>query len=303
MAGSPNSPSKVFISYSHRDKAYLDRLQAHLKPHVRAGTIPLWVDTDLKPGDDWKAEIKRALESAQVAILLVSVSFLASDFVAEEELPKLLAAAEERGARILPIILTPCSFHRTKLRRFQAVNDPTKPLSALKEYEQDMVWVELVDAVLEALETGPEPKPAQPTPAASAPYLGPTYEVNTINKQTDEQKKSWLRDIEKRYRFLVGEQNTNKGVPLVKVLYVNTVENESDEAMIASAKQTVDLSGYQNLRILTKHQATKHHWRQVRAYFDTIGWNNHPLSRLWVELTEAKTQQTVTESAIPNHLD
>ena len=45
MAESPDSQGKVFISYSHRDKEYLDRLQEHLKPHERAGTIPLWVDT------------------------------------------------------------------------------------------------------------------------------------------------------------------------------------------------------------------------------------------------------------------
>ena len=39
MADSPLGPSNVFISYSHRDKDYLDRLQEHLKPHVRAGTV------------------------------------------------------------------------------------------------------------------------------------------------------------------------------------------------------------------------------------------------------------------------
>ncbi len=164
MAESPTGQGKVFISYSHRDKEYLDRLQEHLKPHVRAGTIPLWVDTNLKPGDDWKEEIERSLASAQVAILLVSVSFLASDFVAEEELPKLLAAAEGRGARIFPVILTPCGFRRTKLSRFQAVNDPARPFSGVTQHEQDVIWEQVVDEVLEALEeAGPlDLKPAFP---------------------------------------------------------------------------------------------------------------------------------------------
>lgn len=169
MADSPTGPSKVFISYSHRDKEYLDRLQEHLKPHVRAGTIPLWVDTHLKPGDDWEAEIKRALESAQVAILLVSFSFLASDFVVEEELPKLLAVAEGRGAHILPVILTPCSFRRTKLSRFQAVNNPARPLSGLSQHEQDVIWEQVVDAVLDTLDAAiGEPEP-EPTPAETSP--------------------------------------------------------------------------------------------------------------------------------------
>ena len=129
----------VFISYSHRDKDYLDRLQDHLRPHVRSGTIPLWVDTHLKPGDVWKTEIEQALASAEVAILLVSVNFLASDFVAGEELSKLLSAAEKRGARILPVILTPCIFELTDLSHFQTVNDPARPLSGLSQHEQDMV--------------------------------------------------------------------------------------------------------------------------------------------------------------------
>src|SRR5690242_5053800 len=106
MAVPPISTNKVFISYSRRDQGYLERLQEHLKPYVRTGSLSLWTDSSLRPGDRWKEVIERALETAQIAILLVSVSFLASDFVAEEELPKLLAAAEERGVRILPVVLT-----------------------------------------------------------------------------------------------------------------------------------------------------------------------------------------------------
>src|ERR1051326_6440899 len=115
MADPPIGTSKVFISYSHQDKDCLERLQAHLRPSVRAGSIPLWTDRSLKPGDRWKEVIEQALTTTQVAILLVSVGFLASDFVAEEVLPKLLTAAEERGARILPVVLTPCSFRRSTL--------------------------------------------------------------------------------------------------------------------------------------------------------------------------------------------
>src|SRR5262249_46312122 len=129
MAAAPTS--KIFISYSHKDKAYLDRLQEHLKPHVRSGALPVWVDTQLKAGDEWKKEIEAALEVAQVAILLVSVSFLASDFVAEEELPKLLLGAEQRGVVILPVILTPCAFKRSKLYKYQAINEPSLPLSLM----------------------------------------------------------------------------------------------------------------------------------------------------------------------------
>ena len=67
------------------------------------------------------------------AVLLVSADFLASDFIADNELPPLLVAAENEGVIILPVIVSPCLFTNVPaLARFQAVNLPSKPLSALK---------------------------------------------------------------------------------------------------------------------------------------------------------------------------
>ncbi len=129
IAGS--SPTRVIISYSHADLPYVERLELHLRPHARAGKIQLWVDTQIMPGALWRAQIKEALASAQIAILLVSVSFLASEFVANEELPVLLEAARERGLVILSVIVTPCLLSHTKLNQFQFVNNPINPLSLM----------------------------------------------------------------------------------------------------------------------------------------------------------------------------
>jgi hypothetical protein len=61
-------PGTVFISYSHQDKAALELLQTFLRPFVRSGAVPLWDDTQIRPGDDWKRGIEQALSAAKEAI-------------------------------------------------------------------------------------------------------------------------------------------------------------------------------------------------------------------------------------------
>ena len=50
--------------------------------------------------------------------MLVSTDFLASDFITHDELPPLLEAAEQEGTLILPVIVSPCAFERSKLARY-----------------------------------------------------------------------------------------------------------------------------------------------------------------------------------------
>jgi hypothetical protein len=138
----------VFISYSHEDIKFLDRLRVHMRPLEKLGLMDLWDDWKIDAGDLWQAAIEEALGRARVAILLVSADFLASDFIVENELPPLLAKAESDGTRIVPIIVKPCRFLRDKnLSRFQAINDPATPLINMSEGDQEKVYDQLSQLV------------------------------------------------------------------------------------------------------------------------------------------------------------
>ena len=150
--GSKTAQSKkVFISYSHADKKWLKRLQLHLKLIEREGLIELWDDSRIKTGDNWREEIKNAISSAKIAILLVSVDFLASDFIANDELPPLLAASRTEGTEILPLIVGPCMFKKTNLSQFQAFNDPSTPLSAMTTHQREKLFLEAAEFITQVI--------------------------------------------------------------------------------------------------------------------------------------------------------
>ena len=142
--------SSVFISYSHRDKDWLARLQTHLKPYERTKKVFYWDDTKIKPGARWREEIKKALTAARVAVLLVSPDFLASDFIADNELPPLLNAAQNNGLKILWIPLKPSAYEQTEIREYQAAAELSKPLNGLKEADQDEALVKIARSIVEA---------------------------------------------------------------------------------------------------------------------------------------------------------
>jgi internalin A len=146
--------NKVFISYSHKDKRFFDELLIHLKPLTRDGRVTDWSDEQIQPGAKWFDDIKSAVASAKVAVLLVSKDFLASNFIYEHELSPLLDAAKRGDVQILWVLVRACSYTETVLKDYQALVPPDKPLAEMKT-KRDSAWVNICKKIEQAVAANP----------------------------------------------------------------------------------------------------------------------------------------------------
>jgi len=162
--------NQVFISYSQQDMEWFKRLWTMLAPLVRNQTVDVWWDGRITPGQEWLTAIKEVLDSAKVAVLLVSPNFLASQFICNEELPTILDRAKSEGVVLFWCLVRNCLWTETPLERYQAAHNPEKVWNRLSEGELDALLVEVCTRIKEEFE-----KPAAPLPPTRlTPSLLPT---------------------------------------------------------------------------------------------------------------------------------
>ena len=145
----PLNKIKIFISYSREDKGWMPEIRKHLKVlNYENDNLDVWDDSRIEAGQDWKVEIEKSLAECQIAILLISTDFLASDFIRKNELPPILSAATDKGIVVLPLIVGHSRFlNIPSLSKYHAINEPLNPLSDLSKGEVTKVLVKMTDQI------------------------------------------------------------------------------------------------------------------------------------------------------------
>lgn len=100
---------RLFISYSHEDRVDALRFLKHLQALAHGGHI-VWSDHMIPPGTKWEHEIRDALESADIAIFLITASFLSSDYCVGKEWRRAKELSDEGRLVMVPVIIAPCFF-------------------------------------------------------------------------------------------------------------------------------------------------------------------------------------------------
>ena len=133
----------IFISYSRRDEALKDELvNFHLKRLQQEGKIRTWQDRDIEAGAEWATEIKANLEKADIVLLLTTSSFLVSEYCYETEMKRAIQRHYEGTAKVIPIILKPCTWEDSPFSQLQVLPQDGKPITRWEDRDEAFVNVE-----------------------------------------------------------------------------------------------------------------------------------------------------------------
>lgn len=92
-----NQDDYVFISYSRRDREFVEKLSSDL----RKRGISVWIDTEnIQAGTNWQSEIERGLGNASALIFVISPNSTKSKWMIEE-----LTATIQLHKIVLPVII------------------------------------------------------------------------------------------------------------------------------------------------------------------------------------------------------
>lgn len=135
----------IFISYSHEDEMYKDKLEKHLSILKRNNIIETWHDRKIIPGQEWDKKIKDELENAQIILLLVSVDFLNSNYCYDVEIKRAIEKHDNGESVLIPIILRKCDWQETSFSKIQALPKNAKPVKSFDD--DDDAFYSIVEGI------------------------------------------------------------------------------------------------------------------------------------------------------------
>jgi O-acetyl-ADP-ribose deacetylase (regulator of RNase III) len=127
--------ASVFISYAHEDRGMRKKLYDHLGGLRYGGYIKDWSDGQIVPGHEWGPEITRRLDEADIILLLVTSSFLGSEFIGRVELTRALERHRHGEAIVIPVILKPADWQSAGLAGLQALPKDGKAVSTWPDHD------------------------------------------------------------------------------------------------------------------------------------------------------------------------
>jgi hypothetical protein len=141
--------ARMFISYAHAEEKLQKSIETHLSALKRRDLIEVWHDRRLTAGEHIDDRIGEELARADLVMLLVSASFINSNYCYSKEMEHALQRHRSGECRVIPVIIRPCTWTDTPLGELLAVPTDGKPVTLWKN--RDQAFTNVVAAVERAL--------------------------------------------------------------------------------------------------------------------------------------------------------
>ncbi len=273
--------SKIFISYSRKDKDFALRLAEDL----RAAGVEIWIDQlDIPPGVRWDDAVEDALDLCKYFMVILSPVSVESKDVKDE-----IAYALDAGKKIIPVFYKECKIP-LRIRRLNYIDftsdynsGKTKIIEAMKkdqtlQTEPQIVKEEKPKEVKKVVKT--PPKKAVPKPEIIRP------KTTVFRSNAKELSVADVKSMLKKHSFFEVEWNKNgkgfynkfevKTITGDKVVFDSASElmwqqSGSDESMdYENAKKWIaklnekGYAGYKDWRLPTLEEAMSLMEREVK---------------------------------------
>ncbi|MCP3956475.1 MAG: toll/interleukin-1 receptor domain-containing protein [bacterium] len=139
-------PPSIFISYAHQDEKLRAQLETHLAVLERTRGVETWHYRKIGPGRLWQGVIDEELNTADLILLLLSPSFVASDYCWDVELSAAIRRYGAGEALIVPVLLRPVALlEETPLGQFQILPSGAQPVSECRD--RDKAFADIVNGI------------------------------------------------------------------------------------------------------------------------------------------------------------
>ena len=142
----------IFYSYAHEDEPLRKKLEKHLALLQHQGLIAPWHDREISAGTEWADEINVHLETAQIILLLISSSFLASEYCYSREMVRALERHQTGTARVIPIILRPVYWQGAPFGTLQALPTDGRSIMGRGWHNRDEAFTDVAYGIHKAVD-------------------------------------------------------------------------------------------------------------------------------------------------------
>lgn len=162
----------------------------HLALLRREGLIDMWHDREIRPGEPLADTIDENLNRADVVLLLVSSSFLASEYCYSVEMARAMERADARECIVVPVIIRSCDWQSAPFSKYLALPTDGKPVTS---------WTNLDDAFTD-IAVGLRNLATEFANERQIPIEGPQF--NNLLRNTDDIPRSANLSVKRNFSDL-----------------------------------------------------------------------------------------------------